>query len=329
MLELPESICSSASQLIVLEIRLTPPAHRGLPDFLVCLTRLRKLTWTVPVLVNRLPVPSDFPDPQNNCLTQDVRLCLSQVNYVEGQQRPSSWQAKTGLRFSDPNRPWPDVLERLTTLRDLGLANHGFSDVPASIARLTVLKKLSLNSNYLTAAPAPLSDLRELQDLTLSENLLQEWPGHLSKLPKLTILGLNQNLRLPAPSTWDGRGWKSLKRVWAYGMPSWTALPAVLAELWATRTAVEIYDLRWTGFKAPLPDSAAWGKDRPTCYLHGTPACVDAPLAVAASACHCDEGQLWNYTMRLIPIPNSSRHVLKLDRRAVQVVAGNETGVPA
>ncbi len=133
----------------------------------------------------------------------------------------------------------PEVLEKLSWLKSLNLANNKLTANPTSLGRLHTLpqlQSLDLSDNQLTVLPEWIGDLKQLRALDISNNRLKALPESLSNLMQLQSLSLSFNQLKELPESIARL--KNLRHLWLHNNPV-ESLPEVLGEL----TKLEILDI--------------------------------------------------------------------------------------
>jgi hypothetical protein len=100
---------------------------------------------------------------------------------------------------------FPEELLRLTSLRNLCLADNRIEELPAGIERLSLLERLVLRNNRLTSLPLELGHLENLRELCVCGNLIAHVPtavGQPYRLPELRPLSFMKVSPAPNMSTW-------------------------------------------------------------------------------------------------------------------------------
>lgn len=64
----------------------------------------------------------------------------------------------------------PESISKLTSLRELNVANNQLEFLPESVGELIWLETLDLRNNHLTTLPEPLLDMDLLQEITIEGN---------------------------------------------------------------------------------------------------------------------------------------------------------------
>jgi hypothetical protein len=103
----------------------------------------------------------------------------------------------TGLGFDH----FPEELLRLTSLRNLCMADNAIEELPAGIERLSLLERLVLRNNRLSSLPLELGHLENLRELCVCGNLIAHVPtavGQPYRLPELRPLSFKKVSSAPA-----------------------------------------------------------------------------------------------------------------------------------
>ncbi len=85
------------------------------------------------------------------------------------------------------------VLERLSALEWLSLANNRLQSLPESLCSLPNLRHLDVSQNALVALPERMNSLKHLEYLDVRENTLASLPGSLLELPHLRHFAADGN----------------------------------------------------------------------------------------------------------------------------------------
>jgi len=94
-----------------------------------------------------------------------------------------------------------DTLQNFSKLENLHLPNYDIKEIPDIIFKITTLKNLDLSGNKIEKIPPSIGNLIQLEELNLANNNLKELPSEIYKLNNLKTLDLNNNSNLNANIT--------------------------------------------------------------------------------------------------------------------------------
>ncbi|MCP5492666.1 MAG: leucine-rich repeat domain-containing protein [Chlamydiales bacterium] len=84
----------------------------------------------------------------------------------------------------------PHSIKRLKNLEQLHLSHNSLSSLPKSIGKLSHLKWLYLDSNKLRSLPPSIEDLQALEGMVLSQNPLKSLPDSMLSLSRKCVVSI-------------------------------------------------------------------------------------------------------------------------------------------
>lgn len=108
----------------------------------------------------------------------------------------------------------PTEIYGLTSLEKLEFSDGTLNNIPADISKLTNLTSLQLYANQIAKLPAEIGDLAQLQDLNVFNNKIKQVPPSINKLVNLESLNMGDNTFMKFPEIPDLKKLENLQVQW-------------------------------------------------------------------------------------------------------------------
>ncbi|XP_067932916.1 leucine-rich repeat-containing protein 1-like [Watersipora subatra] len=201
---LPESITALSS---LEELDLSRCKIRQLPGSFIKLQKLKVLRITG-YLKTSIPHGLQTVPEVVTKLTSLEELDLSN-NYIK--KLPDSFIQLQKLKvlritgYSELSIPHglqtvPEVVTKLTSLKELDLSHNQINELPDRLDSLTSMRKLNLSSNPMKVLPESITALSSLKELDLSDCRISQLPDSQAQSQARAVLSQDQGRSVPGPA---------------------------------------------------------------------------------------------------------------------------------